>query len=137
MSSTETSARSAAPRKIRPTTDPIVDTHVDTDGLTVDALAVDALTVEALAVDADVDPAGTPVLAWRQADADVFVATNAGEFAGFVTVDRNAHIAHDSHSRCIGTYPTLAAARQALTDATRPPSRRRERLRHRILSRRR
>ncbi|MFD5224314.1 hypothetical protein ACFWHT_01695 [Microbacterium sp. NPDC058342] len=76
-------------------------------------------------------------LAWRQADHDVFVATNEGEFAGFVTVDRNAHVVHDSHSRRIGSYPTLAAARQALVDATRPPSRRRERLRRRILSRRR
>lgn len=114
MSSTDTSARSAAPSQIHPNTDPTVDTDRT-----------------------DLDPASTPVLAWRQADEDVFVATNAGEFAGFVTVDRNAHIAHDSLSRCIGTYPTLAAARQALTDATRPPSRRRERLRHRILSRRR
>src|SRR5690606_39691847 len=71
------------------------------------------------------DPTDVPLLAWRQADEDVFVATNAGEFAGFVTVDRNAHIVHDSHSHCIGSYPTLAAARQALVDATRPPSRRR------------
>ena len=76
-------------------------------------------------------------LAWQQADHDVFVATNQGEFAGFVTVDRSIHIAHDSHSRRIGSYPTLAAARQALVDATRPPSRRRERLRRRILARRR
>jgi len=100
MSSTDTSARFAAP------THPSIDPDV-------------------------------PALAWRQADADVFVATNAGEFAGFVTVDRNAHIVHDNHSRRIGVYPTLAAARQALVDATRPPSRRRERLRTRILSRRR
>jgi hypothetical protein len=99
MSSTDTSARSAAPIQIHPTTD--------------------------------------PELAWQQADEDVFVATNAGEFAGFVTVDRNVHIVHDNHSRRIGTYSTLAAARQALVDATRPPSRRRERLRTRILSRRR
>lgn len=76
-------------------------------------------------------------LAWRQADHDVFVATNSGEFAGFVTVDNSTHVVHDRHSRRIGSYPTLAAARQALVDATRPPSRRRERLRRRILARRR
>lgn len=103
MSSTDTSARSAAPIQIHPTT----------------------------------DPTEAPELAWRQADEDVFVATNAGEFAGFVTVDRSAHVVHDSHSLRIGSYPTLAAARQALVDATRPSSRRRERLRRRILSRRR
>ncbi|QMU97021.1 hypothetical protein FVO59_07140 [Microbacterium esteraromaticum] len=76
-------------------------------------------------------------LAWRQADDDVFVATSRGEFAGFVTVDDTAHVVHDSHSRRIGSYPSLAAARQALVDATRPPSRSRERLRRRILARRR
>lgn len=86
----------------------------------------------------DPSPEPTPTaLAWRQADAGVFVATKAGEYAGFVTVEQNTHIVHDSHSRRIGSYPTLAAARQALVDATRPPSRRRERLRHRILARRR
>lgn len=76
-------------------------------------------------------------LAWRQADEDVFVATNNGEFAGFVAVEHNDHVVHDNHSRRIGSYPTLAAARQALVDATRPPSQRRERLRRRILARRR
>lgn len=83
---------------------------------------------------ADTEPAE---LAWRQADADVYVATSRGEFAGFVTVDDTAHVVHDRHSRRIGSYPNLAAARQALVDATRPPTRGRERLRRRILSRRR
>lgn len=78
-----------------------------------------------------------PDLSWRQADEGVFVATNHGEYAGFVTVEQNVHVVHDSLSRRIGSYPTLSAARQALTDATRPPSRRRERLRRRILARRR
>ena len=76
-------------------------------------------------------------LAWQQADDDVFVATSQGEFAGFVTIDNSIHVVHDNHSRRIGSYPTLAAARQALVDATRPPSRSRERLRRRILERRR
>lgn len=84
------------------------------------------------------DPGGpaAPDLAWKQADHDVFVATRAGEFAGFVTVDVHTHIAHDRLSRRIGSYPTLAAARQALADATRPPSRSR-RMRRGILTRRR
>jgi len=86
---------------------------------------------------AHTDPTPTAQLAWQQADHDVYVATSEGEFAGFVTVDKNTHVVHDSHSRRIGSYPTLAAARQALVDATRPPSRRRERLRRRILARRR
>ncbi|BDZ39677.1 hypothetical protein [Microbacterium suwonense] len=87
----------------------------------------------------DAPPTTSPTapLAWRQADADVFVATNDGEFAGFVAVEQNAHVVHDSLSRRIGSYSTLAAARQALVDATRPPSQRRERLRRRILARRR
>ncbi|GAA3933134.1 hypothetical protein [Microbacterium soli] len=80
---------------------------------------------------------GAPELAWRQADEDVFVATAGGEFAGFVTVESNTHVAHDRHSRRIGSYPTLAAARQALADATRPPSRRLQRLHRRIIARRR
>jgi len=83
------------------------------------------------------DTAAPAELAWRQADHDVFVATSRGEFAGFVTVDDTAHVVHDSRSRRIGSYPSLAAARQALVDATRQPSRSRERLRRRILSRRR
>ncbi|MFD5213784.1 hypothetical protein [Microbacterium sp. NPDC058345] len=80
--------------------------------------------------------ATAPDLAWKQADHDVFVATREGEFAGFVTVDVQAHIVHDRHSRRIGSYPTLAAARQALADASRPPGRARRRRRG-FLSRRR
>ncbi|MDT0156083.1 hypothetical protein Q9R19_00415 [Microbacterium sp. ARD32] len=74
---------------------------------------------------------------WRQADDDVFVATSGGEYAGFVTFEHDVHVVHDSHSRRIGSYPTLAAARQALVDATHPQSRRRARLQRRILARRR
>ncbi|WP_309128873.1 hypothetical protein [Microbacterium sp.] len=85
-------------------------------------------------------PASSPVaasdLAWKQADHDVFVATREGEFAGFVTVDVQAHIVHDRHNRRIGSYSTLAAARQALADASRPAARARRRRRG-FLSRRR
>ena len=113
MSSTASSARSGAP----------IHDHDPTDPTTTAPAA---------------SPAAAPAeLAWRQAGHDVFVATSRGEFAGFVTVDDSAHVVHDSHSRRIGSYPNLAAARQALVDATRPPSRSRERLRRRILSRRR
>jgi len=81
-------------------------------------------------------PTASADLAWKQADHDVYVATSAGEFAGFVTVDVQTHIAHDRHSRRIGAYPTLAAARQALADTVRPPQRGR-RMRRGLLSRRR
>ena len=107
MSSTDTSARSGAPTPDHKTPTPAQNTTAPAE------------------------------LAWSQADHDVYVATSRGEFAGFVTVDDAAHVVHDRHSRRIGSYPSLAAARQALVDATRPPSRSRERLRRRILSRRR
>lgn len=106
MSSTDISARSGAP-------DPV------SHGTSADATRIAASD-----------------LAWKQADHDVFVATREGEFAGFVTVDVQAHIVHDRHNRHIGSYPTLAAARQALADASRPPARARRRRRG-FLSRRR
>ncbi|MDR6866539.1 hypothetical protein J2Y69_001132 [Microbacterium resistens] len=64
-------------------------------------------------------------LTWKQAADDVFVATREGEFAGFVTIEPHAHILHDQHSRRVGSYPTLAAARAALIDDPRPKARRR------------
>ena len=73
-------------------------------------------------------------LTWKQAADDVFVATRAGEFAGFITVDVHAHIVHNRHSRRIGSYPTLAAARAALAGDAAPRPRRRGR-RRRVLSR--
>ncbi len=85
---------------------------------------------------ASADPATD--LAWKQADHDVFVATTReGEYAGFVSVDSAAHIAHDRHSRQIGSFTNLADARQALAEATRPRTRGRgtRRSRPRILAR--
>ena len=54
-------------------------------------------------------------LTWRQADHDVYVATHDGEYAGFVTVDGATHVLHDRHSRRLGSYPSLSAARTALS----------------------
>ncbi|GAA4486447.1 hypothetical protein [Microbacterium panaciterrae] len=56
-------------------------------------------------------------LTWRQADHDVYVATHDGEYAGFVTVEGASHVLHDRHSRRIGSYPSLSAARGALEGA--------------------
>lgn len=59
-------------------------------------------------------PSDAPLI-WRQADHDVYVATRAGEFAGFVAVDGDAHVLHDGLSRRIGSYGSLSAARSALS----------------------
>lgn len=59
-------------------------------------------------------------LNWKQADADVHVATRDGEFAGFVEFDGNAHLVRDNHGSDLGSFPTLADARSALEDARRP-----------------
>jgi hypothetical protein len=59
-------------------------------------------------------------LTWKQADHDVYVATHDGEYAGFVTVDGAAHVLHDRHSRRLGSYPSLSAARSALDSLGAP-----------------
>ena len=59
-------------------------------------------------------------LTWKQADHDVYVATHDGEYAGFVTVDGSAHVLHDRHSRRLGSYPSLSAARNALDSLGAP-----------------
>ncbi|MGN8027511.1 hypothetical protein [Microbacterium sp. 22242] len=53
-------------------------------------------------------------ITWKQADRDVYVATRDGEYAGFVAVDGSSHVLHDRHSRRLGSYPSLSAARSAL-----------------------
>ena len=58
-------------------------------------------------------------LAWKQAADDVFVATHAGEFAGFVTVDGRRHLAHDRHGVAIGEFASLATALAALEERAR------------------
>lgn len=59
-------------------------------------------------------------LNWKQADADVHVATRGGEFAGFVEFDGDVHLVRDNHGSDLGAFTTLAAARDALEGAARP-----------------
>ena len=73
----------------------------------------------------DISARSDAPLTWKQAADDVFVATREGEFAGFVTIDPHAHVLHDRHSRRVGSYPTLAAARAALSGGSGPKGRRR------------
>ena len=53
-------------------------------------------------------------LTWKQADADVHVATRDGEFAGFVEFDGTAHLVRDNHGTELGTFDSLDDARSAL-----------------------
>ncbi|GAA5154697.1 hypothetical protein GCM10025768_26260 [Microbacterium pseudoresistens] len=69
------------------------------------------------------DPASGAALTWKQAADDVFVATRDGEFAGFISIDRHEHVAHNRHSLRIGSYPTMAAARAALCGSSSRPRR--------------
>lgn len=56
-------------------------------------------------------------LTWKQADADVHVATRDGEFAGFVEFDGTAHLVHDHRGVELGSFASLDEAFQALADA--------------------
>jgi hypothetical protein len=58
-------------------------------------------------------------LTWKQADADVHVATRGGEFAGFVEFDGTAHLVHDSHGAALGAFDSLDDAREALERRSR------------------
>lgn len=57
-------------------------------------------------------------LSWKQADDDVYVATRNGEFAGFVEIDHDGHVARDGHGAELGSFATLADARRALEGST-------------------
>ena len=59
-------------------------------------------------------------ITWKQADHDVYVATRDGEYAGFVSVESASHVLHDRHSRRLGSYPSLSAARSALDSFDAP-----------------
>lgn len=61
-------------------------------------------------------------LTWKQADADVHVATRAGEFAGFVEFDGTAHLVRDNHGTELGAFDVLDDAFRALEDAYEPAS---------------
>lgn len=58
-------------------------------------------------------------LSWKQADANVYVATRDGEFAGFVELAGAKHVAHDSHGADLGAFTTLGDARRALEGSPR------------------
>lgn len=62
-------------------------------------------------------------LTWKQADADVHVATRAGEFAGFVEFDGTTHLARDQRGTDLGSFATLGDARDALEGANTPERR--------------
>ena len=59
-------------------------------------------------------------LTWKQADADVFVATRDGEFAGFVEFDGAVHLVRDQHGTDLGSFASLDDARLELESAQKP-----------------
>jgi cold shock CspA family protein len=60
-------------------------------------------------------------LDWRQADDDVFVATLAGEYAGFVDVTPRGFHAHSALGDDLGVHESQDAAHAAVaTSVTRP-----------------
>lgn len=59
--------------------------------------------------------ASDEALEWKQAADDVFVATRAGEFAGYVAVHSDNHTTFDNTGRELGTFTELGEARRALT----------------------
>lgn len=63
-----------------------------------------------------------PPLDWRRADDDVFVATSAGEYAGFVGVTPLGYEAHGALGEDLGVYDILDLAHAAVTaSVTRTP----------------
>ena len=54
------------------------------------------------------------MLDWRQADDDVFVATSAGEYAGFVGVTPRGYEAHGARGEHLGLHPTRDLANRAV-----------------------
>ncbi len=56
----------------------------------------------------------TPALAWRQADDDVFVATRADEYAGFIDVTPQGFHAYGARGEDLGLHTTPDLARAAV-----------------------
>ncbi len=56
-------------------------------------------------------------LTWKQADADVHVATRSGEFAGFVEFDGTAFVVRDHHGSDLGAFASQHEAFHALEEA--------------------
>ena len=59
-------------------------------------------------------------LTWKQADADVHVATRNGEFAGFVEFDGAAHLVRDNRGADLGSFDSLDDAFRALEEVHEP-----------------
>jgi len=59
-------------------------------------------------------------LTWKQADVDVHVATRAGEYAGFVEFDGDAHLVRDERGTDLGSFDDLDDAFRALEHAREP-----------------
>jgi cold shock CspA family protein len=55
-----------------------------------------------------------PSLDWRQADDDVFVATSAGEYAGFVGITPIGFEAHSAQGESLGVHGTRDSAHAAV-----------------------
>jgi cold shock CspA family protein len=55
-----------------------------------------------------------PALEWRPADDDVFVATSAGEYAGFVAVTPAGYEAHSARGEDLGLHATRDLASAAV-----------------------
>ncbi len=55
-----------------------------------------------------------PSIDWRQADDDVFVATSAGEYAGFVGVTPLGFEAHSAQGESLGVHGTRDSAHAAV-----------------------
>ncbi|WP_088380167.1 hypothetical protein [Microbacterium sp. Ru50] len=68
-----------------------------------------------------------PSLVWRQADADFFVATLDGQYAGFVTTGSMPATfdAESGHGADLGTHASPDAAAAAVAEAARPATLRR------------
>ncbi len=69
-----------------------------------------------------------PAPDWRQADDGVFVATVAGEYAGFVEVGARGVSAFSSRAVPLGTHETVDAARAAVAASLSEPATRPARL---------
>ncbi|MFS0712400.1 hypothetical protein ABC195_00845 [Microbacterium sp. 2P01SA-2] len=63
-----------------------------------------------------------PSLVWRQADADFFVATLDGQYAGFVTTGSlpATFDAESGHGADLGSHASPGAAAAAVAEAARP-----------------
>ncbi len=57
---------------------------------------------------------------WRQADDDVFVATRAGEYAGFVHGTLRGYAAQSATGADLGVFATLSEAQDAVADRPAP-----------------